>query len=153
MPNVKFPLIFDSVIGESRQENSGTSYYNEEEISAVIDWFEKLVKTEINGTKICPSDIGIVSPYKEQCCLIREELENNGVVGTTVGSAEVFQGQERRVIIISAVRSSEFVNSKQVSSSNNFFFNFFLFYPYIFLSEIQRNGHACHEPVNNSWKS
>ncbi|KAL8278914.1 hypothetical protein RQP46_008583 [Phenoliferia psychrophenolica] len=46
---------------------------------------------------------GIISPYNAQCKKLRKEIRNPAV---TVGSVEQFQGQERKVIIVSTVRSS-----------------------------------------------
>ena len=49
--------------------------------------------------------IGIIAPYRAQCTKIRM-LINQFAPGIKVGSVEEFQGQERRVIIISTVRSN-----------------------------------------------
>lgn len=118
LPNRNFPLVFDSVNGECEQEFGGSSFFNDEEVFAVIKWIQKLVKTKWKGKEICSSDIGVVSPYKKQCALIRNELNNNGFDGITVGTAEVYQGQEKRIIIISTVRTGNqlgFVSNEQVN--------------------------------------
>ena len=55
--------------------------------------------------------IGVISPYNAQCGKIRKAL-SKFAQGIKVGSVEEFQGQERRVIIVSTVRSNiEFVQS------------------------------------------
>lgn len=93
------------------------SYFNEEELEAVMTWIRKLLKTECNGNKVNMADIGVISPYKAQCDAIMEELDINNLTDITVGSAETFQGQEKRVIIISTVRTSgnlHFVKDGQV---------------------------------------
>lgn len=117
MPNKNFPIVFESVKGECKQQKKSTSYYNEEEADAVIEWVKKLLLTKCNEVEVHEQDIGIISPYQRQCEVIREDLINNGYFGISVGSAEVFQGQERKVIIISTVRteSSDFINDPQVA--------------------------------------
>lgn len=53
----------------------------------------------------------MISPYNAQCGKIRQAIRQYAQ-GVKVGSVEEFQGQERRVIIISTVRSNlEFVQS------------------------------------------
>lgn len=55
--------------------------------------------------------IGVISPYHAQCGKIGQ-LISPFAKGVKIGSVEEFQGQERRVIIISTVRSNlEFVQS------------------------------------------
>ena len=50
-------------------------------------------------------------PYRRQVQKIRGRLVEKGRTGVTVGTTEEFQGQERKVIILSTVRSSpEYVN-------------------------------------------
>jgi ATP-dependent RNA/DNA helicase IGHMBP2 len=55
--------------------------------------------------------IGIISPYREQVVLMKEELAEDpilkGIVAPTVQTIDGFQGQERDVIYISLVRSNE----------------------------------------------
>lgn len=74
---------------------------------------------------ITQSDIGIVSPYKLQCKMIRRNCDRRNYKDITIGTAEVFQGQERKVMIVSTVRSGkktlgDFLSNAQV----NFGFNF-----------------------------
>lgn len=74
-------------------------------------------KLKINGKLVRQTDIGVVSPYTQQCSEIRAKLCKKGHTETTVGSAEVFQGQQRPVIIISTVRTGNdigFVNDPKV---------------------------------------
>ena len=58
-----------------------------------------------------PENIGIISPYRKQVSKIKQALKtrnntHNNFDSVLVGSCEQLQGQERRVIIISTVRSS-----------------------------------------------
>ena len=91
LPNPDFPLVFDSINGICQEEFGDTSYFNEMEVSAVINWIKKLTASNWDGKHISKG-IGVVSPYKNQCSKIRNELINNGFDGITVGTAEVFQG-------------------------------------------------------------
>lgn len=90
-----------------------------DEINAVIDEIEIICKEKCRpgGNFIQPSDIGVVTPYKLQCRKIKEMCNTYGFGDVTVGTAEVFQGQEKPVIIISTVRTAGklgFVSSEQV---------------------------------------
>lgn len=91
---------------------------NQDEIKLVMDYVAELLqKLKINGKHLAPTDIGIVSPYSQQCHEIRERINALGFDEITVGSAEVYQGQERPVIIISTVRTGNeigFVNDAKV---------------------------------------
>uniref|UniRef100_A0A7N6AAF7 RNA helicase n=1 Tax=Anabas testudineus TaxID=64144 RepID=A0A7N6AAF7_ANATE len=96
-----FPVIFHGVTGVDAREASSPSFFNIAEIEVLIDYVRKLLQAQ--GKKglatISPKDIGIIAPYRKQVQKIRKALEK-------VGSVEEFQGQERRVIIVSTVRSS-----------------------------------------------
>jgi len=51
------------------------------------------------------AEIGVVTPYRGQCGKIRKLLKEV-TEEVKIGSVEEFQGQERRIIIMSTVRSS-----------------------------------------------
>lgn len=61
----------------------------------------------LNQGKLAELDIGIVSPYKLQCKKIKERCDQNKFESITIGTAEVFQGQEKKVMIMSTVRSGK----------------------------------------------
>lgn len=48
--------------------------------------------------------IGVISPYRKQVSLLREQIENDSITVQTIDS---FQGQERDIILLSLVRSNE----------------------------------------------
>ena len=91
------------------REESSPSFFNPEEVVLVIGFVEQvLAMTDI---KVEEEDIGVITPYRRQVQKIRGRLEQRGIKGVTVGTTEEFQGQERRIIILSTVRSSpEYVN-------------------------------------------
>lgn len=55
--------------------------------------------------EIACDDIGIISPYKLQVETIKKKFEKKNFITPKIGSVEEFQGQERKIILISAVRS------------------------------------------------
>ncbi|MCJ8734857.1 hypothetical protein PDJAM_G00240160 [Pangasius djambal] len=116
LPKTGFPLIFHGVPGKDERESNSPSFFNTSEITVVVDYLKKLLLTQGKKgiAKISPKDIGIITPYRKQVEKLRKaitkcdkELKDfKGIEHLKVGSVEEFQGQERRVIIVSTVRSS-----------------------------------------------
>lgn len=115
LPKKDFPLIFHGVTGVDEREASSPSFFNVAEVEVLMEYVKKLLQT--HGKKglatISPRDIGIIAPYRKQVQKIRKALEKVGkdfkfkdMNALKVGSVEEFQGQERRVIMVSTVRSS-----------------------------------------------
>ncbi|KDQ06708.1 hypothetical protein BOTBODRAFT_244447 [Botryobasidium botryosum FD-172 SS1] len=98
-----FPILFHGISGQDMREGHSPSYFNPDEASLVKDYVCKLRTDSRLG--LDDSHIGVIAPYSAQCGKIRTILRQQ-YSGITVGSAEQFQGQERRAIIISTVRSS-----------------------------------------------
>lgn len=65
----------------------------------------EFAKMLLDMDTLTQEDIGIVSPYKLQCKIIKQRCEKNNYKDIVIGSAEVFQGQEKTVMIVSTVRS------------------------------------------------
>ena len=109
LPNPKIPLVFHGVVGDDQREAKSPSYFNPEECAMVVSYVQDLLEQHKGtGKKILPKEIGIISPYRRQVQKIRMLLEKKKIKDSkdiTVGSTEEFQGQERRIIIISTVRS------------------------------------------------
>ncbi|EMD34731.1 hypothetical protein CERSUDRAFT_54531 [Gelatoporia subvermispora B] len=108
LPNKKFPIVVHAITGKDDREASSPSFFNIDEVTLIKSYVESLRADR--RFRITEHEIGIIAPYNAQCHKIRKAL--SGVADEIkVGSVEEFQGQERRVIIISTVRSSrEFVN-------------------------------------------
>ncbi|EIW74374.1 RNA helicase [Coniophora puteana RWD-64-598 SS2] len=104
LPSKTFPIIFHAVTGKDDREATSPSYCNIDEVTQVKKWVEKL-KGARRGYNSTDSDIGVITPYHLQCLKIRASLRAVAD-GIKVGSVEEFQGQERKVIILSTVRSS-----------------------------------------------
>jgi hypothetical protein len=101
LPNKNYPTIFESNSSESEQKLKGTSMFNQGELEIVKKYVKALLYDGINGKKVEPSDIGIISPYSAQNEKLKE-IFNNGI---EIGTVEYFQGREKLVIIVSCVRS------------------------------------------------
>ncbi|XP_008334715.1 putative helicase mov-10-B.1 [Cynoglossus semilaevis] len=110
-----FPLIFHGVTGLEEREATSPSFFNRTEVEVLMDYVKKLLQTHSKKGRatIAPKDIGIIAPYRKQVQKIRQALNKlekdlkwKTMSSLKVGSVEEFQGQERRVILVSAVRSS-----------------------------------------------
>ncbi|KAJ7636868.1 P-loop containing nucleoside triphosphate hydrolase protein [Roridomyces roridus] len=105
LPKKKFPLIFHGIMGKDDREGSSPSFFNVSEASLVKKYVMSLVGDR--KARIRPEEIGIITPYHAQRCKIMDLLYRDPKLRSiTVGSVEEFQGQERRVIIMSTVRSN-----------------------------------------------
>lgn len=107
---------FNSIFFIIKNKNS---FHNREEADVVIDYIKKLLTpgNKLSTHPISQSDIGVVAPYKLQCKILANMCRQNDFNDITVGTAEIFQGQERPVMIISTVRTGMtlgFVNDPQV---------------------------------------
>ncbi|KAL8277927.1 hypothetical protein RQP46_009746 [Phenoliferia psychrophenolica] len=94
-----FPIIFHAIKGGESREGNSPSFFNQPEMTQVKQYIERLLREP--GVK--PKDIGVISPYNAQVKKLRKEIQHEEM---TVGSVEEFQGQERKVILVSTVRSN-----------------------------------------------
>lgn len=99
-------VAFFNLIGQTQRKSN--SYYNMDEIEFIIKILQVLVA---NGIR----DIGIISPYKQQCNAFRRELFENEIRNIEVNTVDGFQGREKDVIVLSCVKSIE-DRSKKASS-------------------------------------
>ncbi|XP_074706072.1 helicase MOV-10 isoform X3 [Strix aluco] len=115
LPKKGFPVIFHGVCGEEQREAKSPSFFNTAEIEVLVHYLKKLLQSQGKGgcPRVSPKEVGIISPYRKQVEKIRKAVTSLDPVLRAlpdisllkVGSVEEFQGQERRVILISAVRS------------------------------------------------
>ena len=110
-PQKDFPLLFHHINGKEQREKCSPSWCNLDEMALILTYVRELLEWKRGA--VLPRDIGIISPYHRQVQQIRmalhtmfEQLGRDAEWrDLKVGSCEEFQGQERRVILISTVRS------------------------------------------------
>ena len=105
LSNNKFPILFHCVTTKSQIAKGGTSSFNEGEIKMVRFYVDLLLNVGVAGQKVDAKDIGIVSPYKAQQNKLIFELRHHK--GVEIGSAEYYQGREKKIIIVSTVKSGD----------------------------------------------
>ncbi|XP_044071008.1 putative helicase mov-10-B.1 isoform X2 [Siniperca chuatsi] len=115
LPKKGFPVIFHGVMGKDEREANSPSFFNVSEIEVLVDYLTKLMETQGKKglPKLSAKDIGIIAPYRKQVEKIRKALKSvsglsrwSDLTELKVGSVEEFQGQERKIIMVSTVRSS-----------------------------------------------
>jgi len=105
LPAKGFPIIFHGLRGRDERENNSPSWFNAAEAFQVATYAVDLLENK--RQRITQQDIGIITPYRKQVEKIRVCLNKTNYSDVRVATVEEFQGQEKRVIIISTVRSSE----------------------------------------------
>jgi helicase MOV-10 len=102
------PLLFHGVQGQDMREGSSPSFFNPKEAVEVVAHVESVLAYAAGvGLGLLPRDVGVVTPYRKQCGKIKELLKRRpALADVDVGSVELFQGGERRVIVVSTVRTS-----------------------------------------------
>lgn len=93
-------IVFHGVQGKNYRDSESPSWYNSEEATQVYLYLLKFYKYGLE-----PDDIGIITPYQKQVLQIRDLLLELDLKLPKISSVEGFQGQERKVIILSTVRS------------------------------------------------
>ena len=78
------------------------SFFNPEEVVTVVNYIKDLLDDP--QLQVKEDEIGVISPYRRQCQKIRMKLGESSEV--MVGTTEEFQGQERRIILVTTVRSN-----------------------------------------------
>lgn len=95
-------LIFIGVEGRSQQCAESPSWLNKAEANNVFQFFMKLVVKGFSA-----DDIGIITPYTQQVKTIRTIIECTDLIMPKIGTVEEFQGQERKIILLSTVRTTQ----------------------------------------------
>ncbi|XP_022226546.2 probable RNA helicase armi [Drosophila obscura] len=95
-------VCFVGIMGQNMQDRDSPSWYNPLEAREVY-----LMVISLYRLQVSPDQIGILTPYAKQVKTIRGLFIGTNIAMPKVGSAEEFQGQERDIMLISTVRSSE----------------------------------------------
>ena len=103
LPKTAFPFVLVDVASGSEARQIGSfSWFNAKEAVQVLSYCKKVIKAGL-----AQSDVGIISPYRQQVVQIRKILKLSKLTEIRVGSTEEFQGTEYKCIIISTVRANE----------------------------------------------
>ena len=90
-------------------DHNGCSQRSDEEADLVEKAFNKIIGKEFKvgdkKGKISPKDIMVVAPYNAQANNIREKLNKKYQDDIKVGTIDLFQGQEAKVVLISMTTS------------------------------------------------
>ncbi|XP_072500468.1 helicase MOV-10 isoform X5 [Notamacropus eugenii] len=117
LPHQGFPIIFHGVMGKDDREGNSPSFFNSEEAATIVSYLKKLLTPlpKKGQGRLSPQQVGVISPYRKQVekiyqCITKLDKELRGldnIKDLKVGSVEEFQGQERSVLLVSTVRSSQ----------------------------------------------
>jgi len=131
LPELSAPVLIAPVAGQ--QQRFAGSWRNEEELAAVVNWTLRLLRAGLS-----PADLGIITPYRGQLERLwrglaqeRSPVERPNVAsfvddslslfdtrpsGIAVGTVHLFQGGERRIILLSTTiterRSLSFIDDR-----------------------------------------
>ena len=103
LPKQGVPLLWHGIQGREEREAKSPSWFNRDEAVCVLQHVQSLMRMRPDCRQ---EHIGIITPYNKQAHKITRLLKGEDLKEIKVGSTEMFQGQERQIIIISTVRSS-----------------------------------------------
>ena len=106
------PLAFRGVIGKENKITDFPSYMNALEAEEIVHIVKDLTET------FDQKEIGILSIYFGQICLIRDYLRKKRLYGVEVLPFEGIQGKEYRVLIINTVRTLSETDYKEADSNS-----------------------------------
>ncbi|TPX32413.1 hypothetical protein SmJEL517_g04446 [Synchytrium microbalum] len=108
LPNKQVPIVFYGIEDNDTGDIEGWNWYNEAELGQLVKTVKRLVFGEDGlspEVHVGPTDIGVISPFREQVRRIRQALRQEKLRDVNVGTVEDYQGKEFKVILISTVRS------------------------------------------------
>ena len=109
-PDWDAPVAFIPVEGAEDTSPDGASKQNMDEAGLAV----RVVDMLLSGGDITPHDIGVVTPYSGQVRLLNDLFESSGgreqherYHGLEIKTVDGYQGREKDVIVLSAVRANE----------------------------------------------
>ncbi|GAW07733.1 P-loop containing nucleoside triphosphate hydrolase protein [Lentinula edodes] len=107
LSNNKYPLMFLGCDTKDESVDERATWFNIGEIDQIVEVISSLMSEAAKSIPPLQADeIGVMAPWREQVWKIRERLRQAGLSRVDVGTVEDYQGREKRVVIISCVRSS-----------------------------------------------
>ncbi|MDB3949760.1 TM0106 family RecB-like putative nuclease [Candidatus Pelagibacter sp.] len=107
--NLKLDPIKDEGLFYVPIEHTGCSQRSDEEADLIEKTYNKIINKEFKAGdttgKISAKDIMVVAPYNAQANNIRERLKKKFKEDVRVGTIDLFQGQEAKVVLISMTTS------------------------------------------------
>ena len=100
-PNSSKPVVFLKTPDYAQERSKRSSKFNEFEAKQVREVILDLIK----ASDVSCDGLGVVTPYRAQLSNISEQL--SGCDSVSVRTVDGFQGQERDVVVFSAVRCNE----------------------------------------------
>lgn len=101
LPNGRVPILFQHVDGPEERSPESPSWFNQTEVGVVAELVNDLLSS---GLPITAGEIGIMAPYHQQVKNIMGALQEEHP-DVRVATVECFQGEEKKAIFLSTVRS------------------------------------------------
>ncbi|KAI1280770.1 putative RNA helicase armi [Halotydeus destructor] len=113
-----FPVVFNGVNGQDVRHPDSASWCNYAEVLRCADYLRQLYDVGVKA-----DEIGIITPYRKQMEMIRKFLDYLGFDLCKIATVEEFQGSERKVIIVSLVRTNPKNINYDIKKQLGFIFN------------------------------
>lgn len=114
----EYPVIFEGVRGQDMREINSCSWFNAAEVLKTVQYLR-----ELYDAGVTTAEIGVITPYRKQMERIREFIDIIGLDKPKIATVEEFQGGERRVIIVSLVRTDPRNLDVDIKKQLGFVFN------------------------------
>lgn len=93
-------LYFKSVLTPSYVFPGTYSLHNPGEVVKVVEFYRSLLDKGVHAR-----DVGVITPYRMQSREIKKAIEEARLQLPKVGTTEIFQGDQRMIMLMSTVRS------------------------------------------------